>query len=179
MKASGLLIVIGLATVSATARVAEAYPSDTTWSTPAIGCQVASTTTAHPPNYDYTYGEVNFATGDTGTFHLVCPITALSYNDNWDSWAVTYNDEDSGSGCEISAALRYHSLTTGTSGTAESFTGTGGGTSPYLQTYNYSIDSVDLDDDAYWVDITVTRTDSSLTYCSVNSTALTYYFFGG
>jgi hypothetical protein len=175
MKATGLTIALSMFVVALTSRVAAAYPADVSWSGAATGCQLAATTTAHPPSYDYTYGEVDFVTGDTGTFHLVCPVTALSYNEDPTSLFLAYNDQDT-SKCQISAVLRYHSLTSGTYGTAATVTATTVASSPYLNDLSAGTGTLDFDSNFYWVDISVTRTDSTVSYCNANAVWLEHLF---
>ena len=178
MKASGFAIAIAAAAATiTTARVAQAgYPTHYAWTTPAAGCQLTSTTTAHTPIFDATYGEVDFVDGDTGTYHLACPITALNYNINPTGFNYTYNDE--GTGCAITGTVRYHSRASGTFGTVATATATSSGSAPYLLSVGAGISpAFDVETNFYWVDFAVTRTSASVVYCSVNSATLSIPLF--
>jgi len=153
-----------------TAGVAEAYPIYTAWTTPTAGCQIASYTTAHSPILDSTYGEVIFASGDSGTYHLVCPITNLNASINPISFSFSYNDQ--GTGCTITGTVRWHATATASYGTVATATATAGSSPAYLSYVAGSVSTMDMDSNTYWVDFAVTRTSSSITYCSVNTTTL-------
>lgn len=175
MNISGFAIaIVAAATTVMTAGVAEAYPSYVAWSTPAAGCQIASYTTAHAPILDSTYGEVIFASGDSGTYHLVCPITNLNYPIVPTGFSFSYNDQ--GTGCTITGTVRWHSAATSSYGTVATATATAGTSPSYLSYVSSSVSSMDMDYNMYWVDFAVTRTSSSITYCSVNLASLNTTF---
>jgi hypothetical protein len=169
------IAIVAAVTTVMTAGVAEAaYPTYAAWSTPTAGCQIASYTTAHSPILDATYGEVIFASGDSGTYHLVCPITNLNYSIVPVGFSFSYNDQ--GTGCTITGTVRWHSASTASFGTVATATATAGLSPAYLSYVSTSVSSMDMDNNMYWLDFAVTRTSSSITYCSVNTASLNKTF---
>lgn len=168
--------IVTIAMIGASRVATAQVSSGIVWSTPMIGCYVANTTTAHPPAYDYIYGEVDFVAGDTGTYHLVCSIPSWGngITNSPVRLDVRYNYQPS-IGCSITGALRYHSLTDGTYGTLAGFTGvpgTGSQFVSYTQTgFLGSPDPEvwDSEDNTYWLDFTVSYTGTSggIPYCAI------------
>jgi len=164
-----LVFAIVMIVAIATSRVAAAQvDTGTNWGPPAIGCYVANTTTAHAPVYDATHGEIHFASGDTGTYHLVCPMQSFgnSVTNHVQQITVYYHD-DAAKGCSITGLIRYHGLSSSGYGTAGHFTATNGIGQQFTSSVIANNSAGDWDVDALWLDITVSRTSSRAVYCGV------------
>ena len=176
MNSIKLAIAIAMS-ITATSRISTANTGPTSWSAPATSCRFASTTGAQPPSFDYTYGEVGFAAGDKGTLHLVCPIpTTQVVIADPSQMQLAYNAQP---GCSVTATLRSHSRNGTDYGSLGTIAVVGSGmVAPYFSTQyvNFTGDW-DPDDNVYWVDLSVTKSEPSETYCTVNTISVNSVFF--
>jgi hypothetical protein len=179
-------IAMAVIIMSAASGVASAY-SAIGWGIPALHCQVVAATTAHPPVYDATYGEIYFAPGDTGSYHLICPVQSFGngifagtfgIQGTW----ITYND-DAANGCSITGVGRYHDLSDSGAGTWAVGTSDGpaypdpwapglagsDGQFQFKRTTFLNANNPPFQGTARWWDITVTRTTPNAQYCGVDS----------
>jgi len=148
------VVVVMFAIALGTPRTAAA---DTFWSSVGAGCHMEPASESIGA-IDYTSGIVFFTGSNTGTIHLVCPVTKAGVATNPNFMDIQYSENHND--CSITAYFKR--TTTGTSPSAGSIASvistnhSGLWVASQGFTHTFS-----LDDNYYWMDVYVTRTSTN------------------
>jgi hypothetical protein len=76
--------------------------SANTWSMTGAGCTIDPATASLA---EYNYGGVQFATGQTGTIKVICPIIGPTTSDPTDVYATYYDTDGTSTSCTVQQSL--------------------------------------------------------------------------